>query len=90
MSGDKNPIAFFDFDGTITTGDTLLPFIRFCVGNTRFYTGLFVLSPLIILYLISVIRTDKLKDAFITHYLSGYSYTYLKEVGKLFAMKRSL
>lgn len=29
-------IAFFDFDGTITTDDSLLKFIRFVVGDRRF------------------------------------------------------
>ena len=33
-------IVFFDFDGTITTDDSLLKFIRFVVGDRRFLLGL--------------------------------------------------
>ena len=32
----KKGIAFFDFDGTITTRDTLLEFIKFYKGNFNF------------------------------------------------------
>ena len=42
-------IAFFDFDGTITTDDSLLKFIRFVVGDRRFLLGLVVLSPMLVL-----------------------------------------
>lgn len=37
-------IAVFDFDGTITTVDTLFDFIRFYYGFPRFLWGLFALS----------------------------------------------
>ena len=30
-------IAFFDFDGTITTDDTMLVFLRYLKGNNRYY-----------------------------------------------------
>ena len=32
-------IAFFDFDGTITTKDTLLEFIKYSRGTMSFYWG---------------------------------------------------
>ena len=45
----KRNIALFDFDGTITTDDSLLKFIRFVVGDRRFLLGLVVLSPMLVL-----------------------------------------
>ena len=35
----KKEIAFFDFDGTITTKDTLAEFIKFSRGSMLFYLG---------------------------------------------------
>ena len=34
----------FDFDGTLTTKDTLLEFIRFARGNTAFLFGFLLFS----------------------------------------------
>jgi phosphatidylglycerophosphatase C len=38
-------IAFFDFDGTITTKDSLIEIIRFHKGNFTFFSGMLYLSP---------------------------------------------
>ena len=43
-------IVFFDFDGTITSYDSFLGFIRFVVGDFNFVKGLLTLSPILILY----------------------------------------
>ena len=40
-------IAVFDFDGTITTKDTLLYFILFTRGYWAFMMGFFLYSPLL-------------------------------------------
>lgn len=55
-------IAFFDFDGTITTDDSLLKFIRFVVGDRRFLLGLVVLSPMLVLYKLKLIPNYKAKQ----------------------------
>ena len=39
----------FDFDGTLTTADTLLVFIRYACGTWRFFWGFLVHSPLLVL-----------------------------------------
>lgn len=38
-------LALFDFDGTITRGDTFIPFLRFAVPTTRKIIGGLILSP---------------------------------------------
>ena len=42
-------IYAFDFDGTLTTKDTLLEFIRFAKGSGLMYAGFLLFSPLLIL-----------------------------------------
>ncbi len=39
-------LALFDFDGTITTDDSLIKFIRFVVDDTKFMWGMTLLSQL--------------------------------------------
>lgn len=42
-------IYAFDFDGTLTTKDTLIEFIRFSKGRVRLFLGFLLFSPLLIL-----------------------------------------
>jgi phosphatidylglycerophosphatase C len=64
-------IAFFDFDGTITTDDSLLKFIRFVVGDRRFLIGLITLSPMLILYKLKFIPNYKAKQYLLSWYFKG-------------------
>lgn len=41
----KNSIAFFDFDGTITTKDTMMELIKFHFGYFKFVKGLLSVLP---------------------------------------------
>jgi phosphatidylglycerophosphatase C len=55
-------IAFFDFDGTITTKDTLLEFIRFSNGSFRFCLGFALSSPWILAYKLKLIPNQQAKE----------------------------
>ena len=41
MAENKRTVAVFDFDGTLTTKDTLLEFIKFSCGTGKFYFALY-------------------------------------------------
>ena len=66
-------IVFFDFDGTITTDDSLLKFIRFVVGDRRFLLGLVVLSPMLVLYKLKLIPNYKAKQYMLSWFFKGMS-----------------
>jgi phosphatidylglycerophosphatase C len=55
-------IALFDFDGTITTKDTLLEFIKHSKGTTRFYLGFLLTSPWLIAYKLKLISNQAAKE----------------------------
>jgi hypothetical protein len=58
----KRRIAFFDFDGTITSKDTLAEIIRFQKGKLSYYFGLILCSPLLLankLKLVSDCQTNR-------------------------------
>lgn len=61
-------IAFFDFDGTITSKDTLLEFIRFVKGDTAFYTGFMLHSPVLVLYKLKIISNQTAKEMMLRHF----------------------
>ncbi len=66
-------LALFDFDGTITTDDSLLNFIRFVVGDRRFLLGLVVLSPMLVLYKLKLIPNYKAKQYMLSWFFKGMS-----------------
>ena len=51
----KRRIAFFDFDGTITTKDTLLEIIKYQKGTSRFYLGMILNLPYILMWKMGII-----------------------------------
>jgi HAD superfamily hydrolase (TIGR01490 family) len=67
----KKQLVLFDFDGTITTKDTLKEFMIFYQGKLRYAAGLAVLSPLIGLYVSKIIPNWKAKQYFLKWFLKG-------------------
>ena len=79
-----NGIAFFDLDGTITSKDTLFEFIKFVVGERYFWFGVLVMSPLILLFLLKIYPSEKLKENFFSFYLKRHTEQELLQKGKEF------
>ena len=61
----------FDFDGTITTRDTFLAFIRHAVGFFRFYAGMAVCAPVIAKMFLHLMPTQEAKEAVFAHFFKG-------------------
>jgi len=67
----KQNIAFFDFDGTLTTKDTLRYFAYYSSGLFPYLSGLVFLVPVFLKYLFRVLdRTDVFKH-FIRYFYQG-------------------
>jgi phosphatidylglycerophosphatase C len=64
-------IAFFDFDGTITTKDSLAEFIRFRNGSTGFLTGLVPLIPFIIGFKAGLMDRQVAKEKLLSAFFGG-------------------
>jgi len=52
-------LALFDFDGTITEGDTFSPFLRFAVGRGRALIGGLLASPAVLAYRLGVVSAGR-------------------------------
>lgn len=79
-------IAFFDFDGTITTDDSLLKFIKFVVGDKRFLVGLISLSPMLVLYKLKIIPNYKAKEYLLSWYFKGMRKEIFFEVARKYSL----
>ena len=64
-------IVAFDFDGTLTTKDTLLAFIRYAKGSTGFWLGFLRYSPLLVLMKLGLYPNYKAKQKVFAHFFKG-------------------
>tara|TARA_B100001778_G_scaffold115826_1_gene95027 strand:- start:264 stop:851 length:588 start_codon:yes stop_codon:yes gene_type:complete len=79
-------IAFFDFDGTITKDDSTVKFIRYYVGDLKFFLGIFFLWPVMILYKINIISNNLIKQIIITYYFKGKNIDDFQEKAEYFSL----
>lgn len=66
-------IYAFDFDGTLTTKDTLIEFIRFSKGRVRLFLGFLLFSPLLILMKLHLYPNWKAKQRVFSWFFKGMS-----------------
>lgn len=81
----KKQIAFFDFDGTLTTKDTLLEFIKFSTGRFRFYLGFLLNSPWLIAYKVKLIPNQLAKERILTWFFRNKPLAAFQQDGEDFA-----
>ena len=67
----KSQLALFDFDGTITTKDTLIEFVRFYRGTKKYFESMVMLSPVLALYAVKIIPNWKAKQFFLARHFRG-------------------
>lgn len=61
-------IAFMDFDGTITEKDSFLEFIKYAKGETAFYTGFLLNSPILVAFKLKLISNQRAKERILKHF----------------------
>lgn len=67
----KKKIYCFDFDGTLTTSDTLLEFIKYAKGTSRFLMVFLKYSPLLVLMKLHLYPNWKAKQQIFAHLFAG-------------------
>ena len=66
------PIAYFDFDGTLTQSDTLMPFLQHYSG-TQYYRKLLRVAPILLGYLAKIVPNGVVKERVLTEFLGQQS-----------------
>lgn len=64
-------LVIFDFDGTLTTKDTLLQFLKFYSGTFNFWVGIILLSPILIAYKLKLIPNWRAKAWVLKYFIGG-------------------
>lgn len=67
----KKRLVLFDFDGTITTKDTLLEFIRFYHGSAKFVAGFALHTPLLGMMFLKMIPNWRTKEKVLKWFFAG-------------------
>lgn len=80
-------IAAFDFDGTLTTRDSMFAFIESVGGKSLLIMGLIRLSPMLILFKLGLIDRQKAKERLLYYFFKGTDEIVLKTWAKDFCEK---
>lgn len=81
----KRVVAVFDFDGTITSKDTLLEFIIFACGRWRLFIGFLLHAPWLCLMKLHLYPNWKCKERIFSWFFKGMEYNTFAELGRLFS-----
>ena len=81
----KPVVAAFDFDGTLTRRDTLLPFLLYLLGGAQVLRHALVLAPTLAGYGLGMIRNDVAKERVFARCLAGMRIEELQQEAERFA-----
>jgi phosphatidylglycerophosphatase C len=80
-------VAAFDFDGTLTWRDTLLPFLRRLLGWPHLLWVLFVCSPWLLAYALRLISNHRAKAVLLRASLAGRSQAEVDRCARAFVIE---
>lgn len=84
----SKPIAFFDFDGTITTKDTLLEIIKYRHGTAKFYAGFLLHSPYLGMMKLGLLSNQAAKQKIWQWFFGGMKVEDFKNYCEQFAAEK--
>jgi len=79
-------LALFDFDGTLTTRDTMLELIKFRYGPVRFWLGLVLLSPVLLLMMAGFVTAQRGKEIMLSLFFANTSEVAFTELANRFSI----
>jgi len=82
---DKQVVAAFDFDGTLTRRDTLFYFLLYIRSRFTVFRDAVMLSPILVGYALGWIRNDVAKERVFARCLAGIRLDDLKQQGERFS-----
>jgi HAD superfamily hydrolase (TIGR01490 family) len=81
-------LAAFDFDGTLTRGDSLLPFLRLALGWPRLLCTLLLCAPWLIAYALGIMGNQRAKARLLRVSLRGRGVAELERLAGQFTKQR--
>ncbi len=80
-------LALFDFDGTLTTKDSLGEFIKYVVGKKRYFLTLIKFTPIFILWQLKIVRNYRAKKILMRMFFKDFDEKIFRELGKKFSLE---
>jgi phosphatidylglycerophosphatase C len=84
----KNTLVLFDFDGTITSKNSLIEFILFSNTNLKILLGVFFLSPILICLQLRLIPNHKAKQIVLSYFYKGMDQKKFFKLSEDFSMNK--
>lgn len=84
----KSTVAAFDFDGTLTYSDSLLPFLHFSVGTAHTMKNLIQEIPHFLQYSLGYLNRQGLKEALLARFLKNKSFVEIQEISLAFTNQK--
>lgn len=83
----KRKVAVFDFDGTLTTKDTFVEFIKYACGAWKFLFGFLLYSPLMVLMKLRLYPNWKCKQKVFSFFFKGMDHNEFRRYCEQFSEK---
>jgi phosphatidylglycerophosphatase C len=77
-------LALFDFDGTITSRDSMFAFVWHARGPLRTLVGLAWLSPMLVAHRLGLVPSERAKILLLQHFFAGAPREQLTALGRTF------
>lgn len=81
-------LALFDFDGTLSTKDSLDEFLKYGVGTKRYFLNMLKFIPYFALWKIRIIDNSRAKERLFEIFFKGMDETLFRIKAKSFSMYR--
>lgn len=78
-------VALFDFDGTLTSRDSLLPFLKMTRGSLCFGLAMLKVFPVLVGYALKLVQNNVAKELLLINTIGGMSSVVLNTFGEEFA-----
>ncbi len=78
-------VVAFDFDGTYTLSDSLPLFLKWSFGKWRYWWGLLLCLPWLLLFKLRLLRGGQAKERLISHFVKGMPQEEFQALGRQFA-----
>lgn len=88
MTTKRHTLYVFDFDGTLTTSDTLIEFIRYANGTWSLVGSLFLMLPKLLMMKLHLRDNGQTKEELFARHFKGMTIEAFDEVCQRFAAHR--
>ncbi|MEM7109259.1 MAG: HAD family hydrolase [Bacteroidota bacterium] len=81
-------LALFDFDGTLTTRDSFIEFVKYYHGSAKLILAIVLHLPILVLFKLGIIPNWKAKETLLSYLFGGHDERKFNEKASEFATRK--